>query len=95
MLAFPRMTAPALRSLVTTPASRGTTEPSRLYEPAVVFIPADPRTSASYPSSRSYLLTFTRDRRNVVLEQDWNPMQRPSGAEHCAFLVQYLRLEQR
>jgi hypothetical protein len=36
-LAFPNMMAPAFLNLVTTPASRGTTEPSNANEPAVVF----------------------------------------------------------
>ena len=36
-VAFPNMIAPAFLNLVTTPASRGTTEPSNAYEPAVVF----------------------------------------------------------
>ena len=38
MFALPRMTAPASRSLATTPASRGTFDPTSASEPAVVCI---------------------------------------------------------
>ncbi|KAF7837068.1 Uncharacterized protein G2W53_005550 [Senna tora] len=38
VVAFPKMIAPALVNLVTTPASLGTTEPKSANEPAVVFI---------------------------------------------------------
>ncbi|GER50286.1 heat shock 70 kDa protein [Striga asiatica] len=47
MLAFPRITAPALLSRSTTPASRGGTDPSSANDPAVVFI-----------SSRVAMLSF-------------------------------------
>lgn len=40
-MAIPRMIAPAFLSRLTTPASSGTTDPKRLKDPAVVFIPEE------------------------------------------------------
>jgi hypothetical protein len=38
-LGLPKIMAPAARRRFTTPASSGTTDPRRLKDPAVVFIP--------------------------------------------------------
>ena len=61
------MIAPAARSFLTTPASSGTIDPSKLKEPAVVFMPIE---KISVTANDDYVdTTFGSQSGNIVLRQ--------------------------